>query len=206
MAVLDMLLDIVLAAHGSLLVPLRFSRPLRPFILATRKRGAKDVMKNVLSALPDEGKLIVGIGLVICLFGMIGFLLFRETDRQHFGSILDGVYAMLIIFFSAGFNEQLLDPKMASHQDWAALFFVSFLLVCNMFLLRLIVAVAFETYQSGMRQERYSVLGARKLVCMQAPIPVSTPVLRLSDTAGGTTSLHQVISSLLEVANRFPGQ
>jgi hypothetical protein len=33
-----------------------------------------------------------------------------------------------------------------------------------------------------------------------------TPVLRLPDTADGTTSLHQVVSSPLEVANQFPGQ
>jgi hypothetical protein len=148
---------VTLLGHGDTLT-FRFSRVLRPFIYATRKRGAKQVLTNVVSAVPDQGTLLVGILAVIMLWSFVGFLLFRTLDPTNFGSAPDAFVAMLTVFTAPSFNQQLLNQHMApgGHQ-WAALFFVSFLVVANMFLLRLITAVAFESFQKFARTERVAV-------------------------------------------------
>jgi hypothetical protein len=174
-----MALDIVLALSG--LGLLRFSRPLRPFIMATRKRGAKEVLKNIGHTVPAQGKVLFGVFCVIGLWAFVGFLLFKDTES--FGTVARSFQSMLTVFLAASFNQQLAEAQLTRHdyRAVAALFFVSFLVVCNMFLLKLITAVAFDSFQKFARAERIEVLNARKIALDRAFDLVSEPELDNED-------------------------
>lgn len=157
-----MALDVVLAAIG--LQIFRFARPLRPFVLASRKRGAKEVLKNIFNTVPQQGKVFFAIFSVSGLWAFVGFLLFKDIDNEAFGTVSRSVETMMIIFLSASYNQQVAENKLADekYRAPAAIFFVSYLVLCNMFLLRLVTAVAFDSFQQFARAERISVLSARK--------------------------------------------
>jgi hypothetical protein len=174
---ISMAMDVVLAAIG--LNIFRFSRPLRPFVLASRKRGAKEVLKNIFHTLPHQGKVFFAIFSVSALWGFVGFLLFKDVDDDSFGTVLRSVETMMIIFLSASYNQQVAENKLGveKYRAPAAVFFVSYLVLCNMFLLRLVTAVAFDSFQKFARAERISVLSARKNALDRAFDLVASPVV-----------------------------
>ena len=167
--------DIVLTICG--LTIWRFSRVLRPFVLATRKRGAKEVLKNVASSIPDQGKLIVGISSVIFLWAFMGFVIFHEHDGQRdgkFGSVAEAIENMAVVFLSASYNQQLMESQPESSRPVAAFFFVSFLLVCNMFLLKLVSGNPAAPFAPSSDQKRElsshclpKICGLRRSFCAQ---------------------------------------
>lgn len=143
--------------------------------MATRKRGAKEVLKNIGHTVPSQGKVLFGIFCVIGLWAFVGFLLFKDTES--FGSVTRSFQSMLTVFLSASYNQQVAETQLArsSYRAVAALFFTSYLVVCNLFLMKLVTAVAFDSFQQFARAERISVLSARKSALDRAFDLVANP-------------------------------
>ena len=196
-----MALDVALAATGLRL--LRFTRPLRPVVLATRKRGAKEVLKNIAATVPQQGKVLFGIFSVIGLWAFVGFLLFKDVDPASFGTVPRSIQSMLLIFLSASYNQHIAEHKLADgkYRAVTAVFFVSYLAVCNMFLLRLVTAVAFDSFQQFARAERISVLSARKSALDRAFDLVASPVADGSDLRMSRDSFV----AIMQLADRHAG-
>ena len=185
-----MTLDVLLAFSG--LRMFRFTRPLRPFVLTSRKRGAKTVLNNIVYTVPQQGKVFFAIFSVSALWGFVGFLLYSHVDYESFGTMSRSIVTMLIIFLSPSYNQQVAENKLAEekYRASAAVLFVSYMVICNMFLLRLITAVAFDSFQKFAREERISVLSARKDALDRAFDLVASPVDDTPD-AGGSDALRE---------------
>ena len=198
-----MTLDVLLAVSG--LRIFRFTRPLRPFVLTARKRGAKTVLNNIVYTVPQQGKVFFAIFSVSALWAFVGFLLYSHVDYESFGTMSRSILTMMIIFLSPSYNQQVAEHKLAeeNYRASAAILFVSYMVICNMFLLRLITAVAFDSFQRFAREERISVLSARKDALDRAFDLVASPVEDATDAGGSAAqrepNFHMSRASFVEI-------
>lgn len=197
-----MTLDVFLAAVG--VAMLRFTRVLRPLVLAARKRGVKEVLKNIVNTVPQQSKVLLAIFSVSTLWAFVGFLMFKKVDEESFGTVFRSVKTMMLVFLSASYNQQVAENKLsvAEYRAPAAVFFVSYLVLSNMFLLRLVTAVAFDSFQQFGRAERITVLSARKNALDRAFDLVASPTgeAALDDSAAPhEQNFHMSKTSFVEI-------
>lgn len=145
--------------------PYRYSRALRPFFFIARGRNIRIIFSSFLHALRE---VLIVLGLSFCFvafFGLVGYLIFSDTSDDpsatFFNSLSSSMYTMLLILNCMPYMARSMYPyyKM-SH--WSALFFVLFVLLTNLFLLKLTIAVSYKSYKRNTENMLYKRLQKRK--------------------------------------------
>lgn len=145
--------------------PYRYSRALRPFFFIARGRNIRIIFSSFLHALRE---VLIVLGLSFCFvafFGLVGYLIFSDTSDDpsaiFFNSVSSSMYTMLLILNCMPYMAKSMYPyyKM-SH--WSALFFVLFVMLTNLFLLKLTIAVSYKSYKKNTESMLYKRLQKRK--------------------------------------------
>ncbi|CAH0519882.1 unnamed protein product [Peronospora belbahrii] len=158
---LDLILHLLLP-HVN---PYRFSRALRPFFFIARGRNIRIIFSSFLHALRE---VLIVLGLSFCFvafFGLVGYLIFSDTSDHpsaiFFNSLASSMYTMLLILNCMPYMAKSMYPYYQM-THWSALFFILFVLLTNLFLLKLTIAVSYKSYKKNTENMLYKRLQKRK--------------------------------------------
>lgn len=145
--------------------PYRYSRALRPFFFITRGRNIRIIFSSCLHALREVAIVLMLSFCFVAFFGLIGYLLFSDTSTDpsatYFNSVSSSMYTMLLIHNCMPYMAKSMYPYYTM-THWSAVFFVTFVLLTNLFLLKLTIAVSYKSYKKHTESMLYKRLQKRK--------------------------------------------
>ncbi|OWZ00293.1 Voltage-gated Ion Channel [Phytophthora megakarya] len=190
--------------------PYRYSRALRPFFFIARGRNIRVIFSSFLHALRE---VLIVLGLSFCFvafFGLVGYLIFSDVSNDpsatFFNSISSSMYTMLLVLNCMPYEARSMYPYYKI-THWSAIFFVLFVLLTNLFLLKLTIAVSYKSYKKNTENMLYKRLQKRKAALYAAfdilaqnvnfddDVPTNPPV------SGGITDPHNAASDISLVSN-----
>jgi hypothetical protein len=145
--------------------PYRYSRALRPFFFITRGRNIRIIFSSCLHALREVMIVLMLSFCLVAFFGLVGYLLFSDTSTDpsatFFNSVSSSMYTMLLIHNCMPYMAKSMYPYYTM-THWSAIFFVLFVLLTNLFLLKLTIAVSYKSYKKHTESMLYKRLQKRK--------------------------------------------
>lgn len=202
----------------------RPTRALRPFLLIARLRNVRIIFSSCLHAFRKILVVLSLLACVICFWGLVGYLVFSDYSqdlphRDYFATLSKSLYTMLLIHTSIPYMTQAMSPYYHLSQ-WSAVYFVVFVILSNLFLVKLIIAVSYKSYKlhtetmlfKRLQKRKVALYSAFQLLAEDPPqdgIPSPQPSIAIEDppTEGGVLSpdhrdLRKVsISTWLDVAD-----
>lgn len=145
--------------------PNRYSRALRPYFLVTRGRNIRIIFASCLRALREVIVILALMGCLIGFFGLLGYLVFSDysnaTTAPFFYSFSSSLYTMLLIHNCLPYMVKSMYPYYKL-THWSALFFIVFVLLTNLFLMKLTIAASYRSYKQHTEKMLFKRLQKRK--------------------------------------------
>lgn len=186
-AVLLVVADVSASVASSFTV-IRFSRPVRPLILVSRSTNVRKVFAGVLRTSTRAVPVFLLIAILISFFAFLGAAIYGPDEAgasAHMQTIRKALYTFLLV--------QTSPPAMllVGEDLWARspaneVFIVVFVLMGNLFLFKLVIAVAYKSYKEytkakmmgRVKKRQVAFRAAFKLIARDRGGPVPLVVAR----------------------------
>ncbi|XP_034437420.1 two pore calcium channel protein 2 isoform X1 [Hippoglossus hippoglossus] len=181
---------------------LRVRRLLRPFFLLQNSSLMKKTLKCIKRTLPEIASVILLLALHLCLFTMIGMLLFAKTEdskknrewEMHFRNLPNSLTSLLVLLTTAN-NPDVMIPAYSLNRGYS-IFFVTFSVIGTYCLMNLLTAIIYNQFrgyllmsvQTSIIRRRLGIRGAFQVLTCQG--------------AQQSTEEHVGVDSVLEVMSR----
>ncbi len=149
-------------------VDTRFSRPLRVWILLARLRNLRNALSMALRTLPNVGLIGSFLVFLMLLFSLVGWLIFDPANppwgtihvnattsglcssfdqvcNGYFATFPNALYQMYILLAGINYPDAMLPYYQLS--AWSSIFFIAYLTLGNVFLMRLLITAAYGAYR-----------------------------------------------------------
>uniref|UniRef100_A0A8C5A520 Ion transport domain-containing protein n=1 Tax=Gadus morhua TaxID=8049 RepID=A0A8C5A520_GADMO len=177
---------------------LRVRRLLRPFFLLQNSSLMKKTLKCIKRTLPEIASVILLLALHLCLFTMIGMLLFAKTDPErngewglYFRNLPQAITSLLVLLTTAN-NPDVMIPAYTLNRAYS-IFFITFSVFGTYFLMNLLTAIIYNQFRGYLMMSVQTSILRRRL-----GIRAAFQVLRCQGTRAAVVEQVRV-DTVLEV-------
>ena len=171
--------------YGILIMLLRLMRLLGSLSTVQELRL---ILSTLIRSIPSVGHIVVLLGIILYVYGLVGYSIFREHDPVHWGNL--GV-AVLSLFQIMTMDDWVIIMHTAIElEPMAWVFFISFVIISAFIVANLFVAVVIKNLEEVMQGRR-------------RPRPLETPASR-EETLRELRSARQALDRLEERLQQFP--
>ena len=173
------------ADYGILIMLLRLLRLLRNLSTVQELRL---ILSTLIRSIPSVGHIVVLLGIILYVYGFVGYSSFGKHDPVHWGDI--GV-AILSLFQIVTMDDWVTIMYTAIElEPMAWVFFISFVIISAFIVTNLFIAVVMKNLEEVMQERR-------------RPRPLETPASR-EETLRELRSARQALDRLEERLQQFP--
>uniref|UniRef100_A0A8C6ID18 Two pore channel protein 2 n=1 Tax=Mus spicilegus TaxID=10103 RepID=A0A8C6ID18_MUSSI len=150
--------------------PLRMRRLLRPFFLLQNSSMMKKTLKCIRWSLPEMASVGLLLAIHLCLFTIIGMLLFtigekdeaQDQERLAYFRNLPEALTSLLVLLTTSNNPDVMIPAYTQNRAFA-LFFIVFTLIGSLFLMNLLTAIIYNQFRGYLMKSLQTSLFRRRL-------------------------------------------
>ncbi|XP_021059457.1 two pore calcium channel protein 2 [Mus pahari] len=150
--------------------PLRVRRLLRPFFLLQNSSMMKKTLKCIRWSLPEMASVGLLLAIHLCLFTIIGMLLFtigekdeaQDKERLAYFRNLPEALTSLLVLLTTSNNPDVMIPAYTQNRAFA-LFFIVFTLIGSLFLMNLLTAIIYNQFRGYLMKSLQTSLFRRRL-------------------------------------------
>ncbi|XP_051553046.1 two pore channel protein 2 isoform X1 [Myxocyprinus asiaticus] len=174
-SVIDWMLSVSMMCDESL----RVRRLIRPFFLLQNSSLMKKTLKCIKRTLPEIASVILLLALHICLFTMIGMLIFAKSDdstkngewETYFKNLPKALSSLLVLLTTAN-NPDVMIPAYSLNRGYS-IFFILFSVFGTYLLMNLMTAIIYNQFrgyllmsvQTSIFRRRVGIRAAFEVLC-----------------------------------------
>jgi voltage-gated sodium channel len=144
----------LLPVGGQFATVSRLARLLRVTRLVSVSFELRLIVQTMLRSIPSMGHVSLLLGLLIYVYGIVGFYLFGATDPGHWGSLGASMLSVFQLLTLEGWVE--MQRALMPTYPWAWLYFSSFVVVGVFIVINLFIAIVLNNLESVRAEERVS--------------------------------------------------
>jgi voltage-gated sodium channel len=138
---------------------LRIARVLRVVRVVRLLPDLRVFTLAIVRSLPPFASLTVLTGVILFLYGMVGWVLFGDEDPTHWGDIGQAMLTLFVLLTLENFPAYL-ERGMDIH-PWSVVYFVSFVLVAAFVVLNVLIGVVLHSMEEAREIHAREALRAR---------------------------------------------
>jgi voltage-gated sodium channel len=163
----------------------RLVRVLRVLRLVSAVPQLRLIVATLVRSIPSMGHVILLMSVIFYIYGVTGFHLFGEHDKEHWGTL----GASLLTLFQMVTLEGWVDVMDAAMEEvpWAWVYFVSFILIGTFVVLNLFIAVVINNLEQSKHEQ---------LAELAQPVTHQEVLVELERTRGALQELQRKIARL----------
>jgi len=151
----------LLPVAGSFATVARLARVLRVARVVSGLPELRLIIGTMLRSIPSLGHVIVLLGLLMYIYGVLGFYLFGQADPEHWGSLLRALKTLFVIITLEGWVDILKAAGPTTFGVW--LFYASFIVVAVFVVINLFIAVVINNLETTRREDAAPGAGGSSL-------------------------------------------
>jgi voltage-gated sodium channel len=151
----------LLPVGGQFATVSRLARLLRVTRLVSVSFELRLIIQTMLRSIPSMGHVSLLLGLLIYVYGIVGFYIFGTTDPDHWGSLGVAMLSVFQLLTLEGLVE--MQRALLPAHPWAWLYFGSFVVVGVFIVINLFIAIVLNNLERVRAEERLSAAPTRSL-------------------------------------------
>ncbi len=142
----------LLPQAGAFAMVARLARLMRVTRLVSVFPELRLIIGTMLRSIPSMGHVVMLLGLLLYVYGILGFHLFREQDPAHWGTLGAALLTLFQMLTLEGWVE--IQEAVLGAYPWAWLYFGSFVFVAVFVVVNLFIAVVINNLESVKHEQQ----------------------------------------------------
>ncbi|HEX7293024.1 MAG TPA: ion transporter [Solirubrobacterales bacterium] len=124
---------------------LRLLRLLRIVRVVSIFPDLRFLIRGMATSLPPIGSMAMLTSLLIYIYGILGWILFAETDPEHWSDIGEAMLSLFVVLTLESWPE-IMGAVIDVH-PWAWIYFVSYVLIASFLLINMVIAILINSLE-----------------------------------------------------------